>query len=67
MGIVTKTNPTSMHTEFSIGRDTQTNPNPMHKQLSTVTYGDIDTTGMVHRGLTIYRTLWDIGYGPQRG
>ena len=39
--------------------------NPVHKELSTVTYWDRDTKGMVHVFVT-YWTLWHIGYVTPR-
>ena len=38
---------------------------PVHKELSTMTYQDFDTAGMMHNGLVTYRTLWCIEYETQ--
>ena len=50
------------------GRDPnlKPNPNPVHKELSTVTYRNSDTKGMLHKGRVTYWTLSHVGYTTQR-
>ena len=42
------------------------NPNHVHKELSTLTYQDCDTKGMVHNRRVTYRTVYHLGYVTQR-